>query len=298
MSLSFVFPLLVVAAAFTLVQVLCRWLPPRAAAQAHAVVGVAAASAWLWTLFALTFGALAEQTEVERWVGWCPRLYLADDHVPWWVGLAAGSLLAASLAGIGRVSVAQIRLRRALPDCDGSGLLLVDSATPIAFTVPGRRGGVVVSRGMMAALDRDEQSVLWAHERAHLRNHHHRYLLAADLVAGVLPLLRPLAARINYSLERWADEDSASETGDRRLVARAIAKAALASVAHRDVRLAMASSSVPARVDAMLTLPRSRGLAATLVVLSVTGLSVMTVGGSTVQLHHLFVFARHLCGGG
>lgn len=272
-------------------------LRPHLAARALLIVGIAAASAWLWLLAALSVAGLAEQESIERWIGWCPRLYLADGHVPLWLGLGAFVLLVASLRGLARAFGAQVRLRRALPRCDDTGVLVVDSMTPRAFAVPGQGGGVVVSRGMIAALDADEQRVLWAHERAHLRNHHHRFLAAADLMVGVLPVLGPVARRLEFAIERWADEDSAERTGDRRVVARAIAKAALASIDQPDVRMAMAGCGVPARVEAMLAGPRSTGLAATVSPVVVAGLATASVAGSTIQFHHLLAFSRHICGG-
>src|SRR5258708_24833862 len=47
--------------------------------------------------------------------------------------------------------------------------------------------------------------------------------------AAANPLLRPVAAAVTYTVERWADERAARACGDRRLAARAIGKAALAS---------------------------------------------------------------------
>lgn len=267
------------------------------AAKALVVVGVGAASTWLWLLVMMTVGGLAGQQAVDRWIGWCPKLYLADGHVPLWQGIVGSALLALAAAGLMRAAWAQLQLRRSLPRCGETGVLLVDSMAPSAFTVPGRHGGVVVSRGMVAALDEDERRVLWAHEGAHLRNHHHRFLAVADLAAGVCPLLRPAARQVDFAIERWADEDSAECTGDRRLVARAIAKAALASIGQRDIRLAMSGSSVPARVEAMLSTPRTSGPAASAGVLSLVALAATAVGGSTIQLHHLLSLAQHVCGG-
>jgi hypothetical protein len=58
----------------------------------------------------------------------------------------------------------------------------------------------------------------------------------------------------------------------------------------------MAASAVPARVEALVA-PRRR-LAGGAVSLAVAvPLLAMTVGGSTVQLHHLVALANHVCGG-
>ncbi|MEU8890144.1 M56 family metallopeptidase [Streptomyces sp. NPDC048442] len=111
---------------------------------------------------------------------------------------------------------------------------------PYAYALPGRPGGsrtsgtsgrrrgrILVSTGMMAALTDTERHALLAHERAHLTGRHHRLLLAVQLAGCANPLLRPLRKAVGYCTERWADEEAAQATGDRRTTARAVGKAAL-----------------------------------------------------------------------
>ncbi|MFJ6698152.1 M56 family metallopeptidase [Streptomyces sp. NPDC091272] len=106
-------------------------------------------------------------------------------------------------------------------------------ALPGASSASGRSGGrpgrVLVSTGMLAALTDTERHALLAHERAHLAGRHHRLLLAVRLAGCANPLLRPLREAVGYCTERWADEEAARATGDRRTTARAVAKAALLS---------------------------------------------------------------------
>jgi Zn-dependent protease with chaperone function len=295
-SVSFATPLLVAMTAAAVAAVAQKRLRPEIATQTLAVTCVAAVAAWLWALLALTLGALAAVTTLDRWLSWCPNLYLADDHVPLSVGAVAAVLLAASVGAAVRRFRAAVVDRRRLPECGESGVLVLDCDEPAAFAVPGKRGGVVVSRGLIEALDAGERSVVWAHERAHLRNRHHWYLGAADIAAAALPVLRPLARQVHFGTERWADEDSVRSTGDRRLVARTIAKAALATSDHHHLQMAMASSAVPARVEALIgPSPRVLGTVAGLVVAAT--LMVFTIGGSTIQLHHLVALVEHVCGG-
>ena len=54
----------------------------------------------------------------------------------------------------------------------------------IAFAVPGDPGCVVVSRGLLDRLEPRERKVVFAHERAHLRLGHHRYLHASEVAAA------------------------------------------------------------------------------------------------------------------
>jgi hypothetical protein len=71
--------------------------------------------------------------------------------------------------------------------------------------------------------------VLLAHERAHAAGHHYLFIALSHFAAAANPLLRPVAAAVSYTVERWADETAAGRCGDRRLTARAVGKAALAS---------------------------------------------------------------------
>lgn len=152
------------------------------------------------------------------------------------VGTAAMWLLvlvgAACLRTAARHLRVRARARRALdglpagsgPDAD---LAVLPDASPYAYALPGSPGRVVVSTGMLDGLAEDEREALVAHERAHLVHRHHRYLLATQLAANVNPFLRPLQEAVAFSAERWADEDSAQAVGDRRITARAVARAAL-----------------------------------------------------------------------
>ncbi|MFD5898478.1 M56 family metallopeptidase [Streptomyces sp. NPDC060366] len=115
-------------------------------------------------------------------------------------------------------------------------------------------GRIVVSTAMLACLDADERAALVAHERAHLAGRHHRYLLLVRFAARANPLLMPLRSAVAYATERWADEEAARVTGERRVVARAIGKAALVSRGTPTPTLAgfAAPGPVPRRVAALL----------------------------------------------
>ncbi|MFG3054460.1 M48 family metalloprotease [Kitasatospora sp. NPDC048239] len=114
------------------------------------------------------------------------------------------------------------------PGLFGDVAVLPDGAA-YAYALPGSPGRVVVSTGMLAGLAADEREALLAHERAHLVHRHHRHLLTTQLAGCVNPFLRPLQQAVAYSAERWADEESAQAVGDRRITARAVARAALVS---------------------------------------------------------------------
>jgi Zn-dependent protease with chaperone function len=124
-------------------------------------------------------------------------------------------------------------------------------------------GHVVVTIGMLRALEPDERRALFAHERAHLLGHDHWWLLAAQFSSAVNPLLSRLPATVDYLLERAADEHAAEVVGERRLAARALAKAGLAALRQsptevglsRGLALGYGTSAVSARVAALLDPP-------------------------------------------
>lgn len=267
-----------------------RRLRPSAAAPVLTFVSIATALAVLWSLVLLAIGFLAHVTWLTSLAAWCRTVGLAHDAVPPAAGLASLMLLVAMGASLLRTGY---RFRRDARNVESdTELVVVPTAKPMAYAVPGRRGHIVVSSGMLRALDDDERRVLLAHERAHLRLRHHLYIRLTDLSASAVPLLAPLAARVRFATERWADEAAADEVGDRRLVARAVARAALLSAEHPLPAMAFGGLGVPARVDALL---EPRRLPATLTLLSVTTVASSAVAGSTLQLHHLLAFATKVC---
>ncbi|ARF71167.1 M56 family metallopeptidase [Kitasatospora albolonga] len=156
------------------------------------------------------------------------------------------------------------RAHRTLAGLPGGGdLAVLPDDVPYAYALPGSPGRVMVSTAMLASLDPAERRALLAHERAHLAGRHHRLLLATRLAGCVNPLLRPLQSALVYSTERWADEEAARVTGDRRLTARAVGKAALISgpgPAAAAVAGFAAAGPVPRRVAALLgPVPPDRG---------------------------------------
>jgi Zn-dependent protease with chaperone function len=143
--------------------------------------------------------------------------------------LLAVATVAAACAGWrrARALVCAARDARCLP---GPGqVVVIPDGVADAYTVPGWPGRIVVTAGMLDALDPAERRVLLAHERAHADNHHYLFTALAHFAAAANPLLRPVAAAVSYTVERWADESAARHCGDRRLAARAVGKAALAS---------------------------------------------------------------------
>ncbi|MEU5894840.1 M56 family metallopeptidase [Streptomyces venezuelae] len=162
---------------------------------------------------------------------------------------------AACLRTLWRHARVRRRGRRALEGLRGGSVAVVADEASYAYALPSRRGGrVVVTTGMLSRLAAPERRALFAHERAHLSARHHRHLLVTQLAARANPFLRPLRTSVAFAAERWADEAAARAVRDRRVVARAIGKAALVSRSTPAPTLAglAAPGPVPRRVAALL----------------------------------------------
>ncbi|MEU9452666.1 M56 family metallopeptidase [Streptomyces sp. NPDC048277] len=223
------------------------------------------------------------------------------------------SLLSGLLLGGAVLAAARMLWRRArtlaaaavdaacMPTRDG--LVVTEDDAPDAYALPGLPGLIVVSTGMLHTLDETEHGILLAHERAHLTAHHYAFVALAQLGAAANPLLRPLAKGVTYTIERWADENAATSTGDRRRVARTVGKVALA--AHGTPAVARAGAAlgilgrrsrrgplakagpVPRRVAALLAPPLRRHPALTTLTAAVLAAATLATAEATHDLHHL-----------
>jgi Zn-dependent protease with chaperone function len=253
-----------------------RALPPAAATRllvAGCVLASGCAGFVLAAAALLTFAQIRAIAELGHW---SPAALRAANPFPAIAGVTAG-LLVTALAAAGVLTA--VRRSRALLGvhlaCHHYGrpgrVAVLDSAVPDAFTTPGLTGRIVITTGMLRALDGHQRGALIAHERSHLVHRHVWWRLAADLAAAANPLLRPTAAAVLHATERWADEDAATAVGDRRLVATAIAATAIARRRHPATGTgatgpATGPATAPAavgghvvrRVDALLAPPPAR----------------------------------------
>ncbi len=218
-------PLLVPAAAGLAARPLGDRLPPRAATWLLAGSALALAAASSAVLARLTLSAAIGVPFIAE----AGQASLASMPV----ALAAGAALAVCVGAVSRALLlrtraiaAAARMAHALP---GAGQVVVtEDEEPDAYTLPGWPGRIVITAGMLRALSAPERQVLLAHERTHAAGAHYLFTAATRLAAAANPLLRPAAAAVAYTVERWADERAAAATGDRGLTARTIARAALA----------------------------------------------------------------------
>jgi Peptidase family M48 len=236
MHLAVYLPLVIPVLAALVARPLADRLPPAAATWllAGSSLALAAASSAVLGLLAMT--ALVRLPFVDTIGNMSVQVVSRDDPASLPVAVIAGALLAAAAAAAcralwrrGSAIVDAGREARRLP---GSGQVVVtDDSAADAYTLPGWPCRIVITAGMLRALSASERQVLVAHERAHAGGSHYLFTSAARLASAANPLLRPVAAEVGYTVERWADERAAAATGDRPLTARAIARAAMATTA-------------------------------------------------------------------
>jgi Zn-dependent protease with chaperone function len=232
-----------------------RRIRPDTAARLITALVVLSFAAALWTTLLILTANVVQVHGIAERLAWCSDLVTRHRGYFTPIGLVALGAVVAATTSAARV---RVRQRRQRAHRDDEELAIIPSDQPVAYALPGRPGQVVVSTGMLRSLDPHERRVLIAHERSHLRRRHHRYIRLTELAAAAMPLLRPLNARLRFAVERWADEDAADETGDRALVASAIARAALASHSSPRLGLAIADAGVLERVEIMLAGPARR----------------------------------------
>jgi hypothetical protein len=284
---SLAFPLLLTLTVAAIATSAHRRLPPRLATRFVTIALVLVVVAALPTalMFALAF--LAHTPLVGLGFRWCAEAFGIHDAVPAWVGVPSLALI-----GVGAArTVRLLRQHRALRLDDSRPIHIANSHKPYAVTLPGRAGQIVISTAMVDLLDDDEQRIVIAHERAHARYRHDRYLLTAELAAAALPPLRGLARRVNYSIERWADEAAAAMCGDRELVAVTLGKVALQT--NPATVAGFSGLGVASRMGALLQPPIPNPHRVHVVTLW-SSLAV-TAGCSVYQLHHLERLLTALC---
>lgn len=284
-----------------------RHVPPSALVPLCTAAAVSTALALGSTLTALAL-AVAGRDERVAAGRWSARELRELIPVPSWAGVGAGVVVVflAFSAVLQAVTLARDlstaeQIGRRLRHGTGR-TIIVDDDVPDAYALGGLRGYVVVTSGMLRLLPSDERTVLLAHESSHVRHRHHLYVQLTDLAVAANPLVRPIAATVRHGVERWADEDAARVTGDRRLAAKAIARAGLAR-AHR-VRvtgsaLAAVGGRMADRATALLSGPPRRQRAAPAILVGLitvaVALTVTTVETMRVDFAHAEWVATVIC---
>jgi Zn-dependent protease with chaperone function len=311
-------PLVVPVFAALAARPLADRLPPGAATWLLAASALALALASSAVLGMLALSAVVRIPVIDA-LGHLSRPVISSgDAVSLPVAIVAGGLLVmAAVAACravwrrGRAIAAAHRHASSLPGA--SQVVVTEDSAADAYTVPGWPCRIVITQGMLRALSGGERDVLLAHERSHAQCSHYLFTSVARLAAAANPLLRPAAAQVGYTVERWADERAAAQAGDRTLAARAVARAALAtSAAPPDRDAAMTAlglitqegerrgdlhrgdlhraGQVPRRVAALLAPPprlRLLLLAAAVVLVVISGAAALDAARNFHQLIEL-----------
>ena len=197
----------------------------------------------LWQAMGLAGGLLA--LEVGASVALSPAgatfgqaLRALPVPLPWWAWLAAAGSALVLLRLLGVLAASTVRTvsarrrHRVLVDLVATrnpllrGTHVVAHDLPVAYCLPGMRPRVVVSRGVLAALQEDELRAVLDHELAHLAARHDLVVLPFLALGATFPRLAGVrAAREQVALlvEVLAD-DSAARRHDGRVLARALCK--------------------------------------------------------------------------
>jgi Zn-dependent protease with chaperone function len=266
-------------------RLVARLLAPAPAVTVLVTAGALTAVASGWGLVLLAGTLLDDAWPVER---------AEVEPVPDIVGLAAAVALVVSTYRVICVLRAHREANRQLhalcAACGDSELAVANLPTPFAAAVRGRPGRILVTTGMLRVLDAHERRVLIEHERAHLRCHHGALQSVVDIAAGLNPLLIPLRRTVGLLNERWADEAAAVAVGCRRLVARSVARAALASTEATEATEALVPGSmgfdrlsVCDRVAALCQAPLHNRASVAVIVLLLGGATMLAAVRATVD---------------
>ncbi|MCG5466588.1 M56 family metallopeptidase [Micromonospora sp. MED01] len=133
------------------------------------------------------------------------------------------------------------------PTALARSVLSVPHTTPIAYSIGGRDGLVVLSTGVQQLPPAQRAAVL-SHERAHLRGRHHLLVAAAEILAAAIPwvpITRQAPRAVRVLVELCADADAVRACGASAVRGALIALAGSPSPAGT---LSMAGADVPLRL--------------------------------------------------
>ncbi|MFC7624174.1 M56 family metallopeptidase [Microlunatus sp. GCM10028923] len=173
---------------------------------------------------------------------------------------ASAAVLGASWA---RMAGRRRRLRRLLDLVGQAGpaaeaAVRIDSPTPAAWCLPGRRSRIVITSATAGLLTPDQLQAVLRHEDAHLRQRHDLVLLPFQALKSLAPkssLATSLHRRVQLLTEMLAD-DHALRTSRPADLARALAVLSAADPAPEG---ALGASGTPAATSARLRRIEGRG---------------------------------------
>lgn len=179
--------------------------------------------------------------------------------------LVAGMALGALLILVARVVAVAMRQHRVtarwrrahragldLLDVDADGVTVVPHRSLCVYALPGRHPRVVMTTATLALLTGHQRGAALAHERAHLRGHHHLLIGVAGALERALPwvpLFRRSRVETARLVEMTADDRASARAGRRALVG---ALVRVAGTPTPSAALALAGDHTIERVERLL----------------------------------------------
>ncbi len=120
-----------------------------------------------------------------------------------------------------------------LEDVRAPPVLAVERDEPVAMAVSGKQSAILVSRGLLALLDKDELQTALAHELMHLKHHDAEFKVFSTIFSRILffdPFSKFFDPAVHREREYLADEMGGRSTGKPAALASALLK-----IADRDL---------------------------------------------------------------
>lgn len=177
----------------------------------------------------------------------------------------------------------------------GRDIRVLDVTTPLAYCLPGLRGGrVVLSEGVLSRLSDDELSAVVEHERAHLRARHDLVLEAFIALHEAFPRFvrsRSALGAVELLAEALADDQAAHATAPTT-VGRALVACADATAPRGT--MAVGGPTTLARVRRLCDTRPVPAISATAYLLAIAILVVPTLAVAIPWLTELHRLMSHL----
>lgn len=176
----------------------------------------------------------------------------------------------------------------------GPGESIIVGGEEVVVAAAGVLGAkIIVSTGALTRLDEDELAASLEHERGHIARRHPYLIVAANLafaVARPLPGSKDALRRMQFCLERDADEYAIDRTRNPIALASAICKAAADAPAPGPALATLAGSGAPARLRLLLDRSAARpsawaDFAARVLVAALVGMVILTAAFTPMLAH-------------
>lgn len=284
---------------------------PRLGIMVWLAVAVSVVSALVLAGLALAVPSVPVADGLSQWLHACAMALTAAYATPHGVILgatgtaSAGFVVARVLVGLGRswaeATWARRKHSRAIAMAGRRRVdleaMVVDCDIAAAYCLPGRHHQIVLTTGALAALDDAQVGAVLAHERAHLRGHHHHLVGVASGLGRAfpgIPLFRAAEEQVAALVEMVAD-DVAARAHRRAIIATAVV--AMAGTRTPRAALGASGSSALVRVRRLITpaapLRPIALLAGSLIALAILSLPVMVASLPALQAMQMNLCPLH-----